>query len=583
MRTSSGQISCGTAGHSPSSSSSCGVALDWLEDDTLLVVASIPVWSTVDIPLSSSFSSLHSPVPFNPVTSPATPHNSTSSKGKTQKSSTLQGTRNLFDLAFTALTVPDLFTGGYSTFEAGASRGDPGSQCVSPMYVAVEGSPRVSVLRNVTSDLTGMRCIPSTASSPFSSSKDEDDMPKSAMVHTESLILALTFPSGRSKRAMSQRTFFKPAVQVTELEAVYCDSVHSKSHFLSVDVTHWMDEGATAGSDIGLQGDLSADGGSSSEYAGPAYKNSLAVHSHPRDSTSTARENVLSAKGNGTYVLTQPHSVVAGVDSLGHLRMGVIPHSALLISRPEEGSNSMRMTPLCGVNAQMPAQCNSGTFRTLALSTRSAAHSSSSAPCTHNLVMGSTSVMVNVFSVVIVATPSTPSPAFHLSLLYRVNALFVPAYLLSLNLQPITETDDNNPNVLVIGTKGDVGFLSGKKSVTQCNTSQSFSNTGMSQIMADQSTDNYANQSYRNSTFLSLHSALLPLHHSPPLLSTANTPSSALYIATCSAARVIAVLQKGTMQLLHADSGLQVTSSSCLWCLCRASIHPTLYHLTLLL
>lgn len=563
MRTSSGQISCGAAGHSPSSSPSpspspsCGVALDWLEDDTLLVVASIPVRSTVDIPLSSSLSSVHFPVPFNPVTSPATPQNSTSSKGKTQKSSTLQGTRNLFDLAFTALTVPDLFTGGYSTFEAGASRGDPGSQCVSPMYVAVEGSPRVSVLRNVTSDLTGMRCIPSSAPSPAPSTKDEDDMPVSVMVHTESVILALTFPSGRAKRTMSQRTFFKPVVQVTELETVYCDSVHSKSHFLSVDVTHWTDEGTATGSDTGLQGDFSAGGGSGSGYAGPASKTSLAVHSHPHDSTSTA-------EGNGTYVLTQPHSVVAGVDSLGHLRMGVIPHTALLICRPEEGSNSMRGAPLCGVNAQMPAQCNSGTFRTLALSSQFSAHSSSNAPCTHTLVMGSTSVMVNVFSVVIVATPSTPSLAFHLSLLYRVNALFVPAYLLSLHLQPITVADDSNPNVLVIGTKGDIGFLSGKKSFTQCNTSQSFSNTGMSQIMADQSVDNHANQSSRNSTFLSLHSALLPLNHSPPLLSTANTPSSALHIATCSAARVIAVLQKGHMQLMHADSGLQVTSSSCL-------------------
>jgi hypothetical protein len=427
------------------------------------------------------------------------------------------------------------------------------------MYVAVEGSPRVSVLRNVTGDLTGMRCIPSTASSPAPSSKDEDDMPVSVMVHTESLILALAFPSGRTKRAMSHRTFFKPSVQVTELEAVYCDSAHSKSHFLSVDVTHWTDERATAGSDTGLQGHFSAGGGSSSEYAGPASKTTLAVHSHPHESTPTARADVLSAVGNGTYALTQPHSVVASVDSLGHLRMGVIPHTALLISRPEDHTDSMRMTPLCGVTAQMPAQCNSGTFRTLALSSRFSAHSSSSAPCTHTLVMGSTSVMVNVFSVVIVATPSTPSPAFHLSLLYRVNALFVPGYLLSLHLQPITVADDYNPNVLVIGTKGDIGFLSGRKSVTQCNTSQSLLNTGMSQIMADQSVDKHADQSSRNSSFLSLHSALLPLHHSPPLLSTSNTPSSALIIATCSAARVIAVLQKGHMQLMHADSGLQVT------------------------
>ena len=193
------------------------------------------------------------------------------------------------------------------------------------MYVAVEGSPRVSVLRNVTSDLTGMRCIPSSAPS----TKDEDDMPVSVMVHTVSVILALTFPSGRSKRAMSQRTFFKPAVEVTELEAVYCDSVHSKSHFLSVDVTHWTDEGATTGSDTGLQGDLSAGGGSSSGYARPASTASLAVHSHPHDSTST--------EGNGTYVLTQPHSVVAGVDSLGHLRR---PRSRLCAPTHGPGSCS---------------------------------------------------------------------------------------------------------------------------------------------------------------------------------------------------------------------------------------------------
>ena len=523
--------------------------------------------SPVNFPLSSS--SVHVSVSFSPAypANPANPSgtqlNSSVSKVKTQKSAPIQrssSTRNLFDFAFTALTVPDLFTGGYSTFspDTGMKAGGPGSQCVSPISAGPGGSPSISVLRDVTTDLTGVRCIPSTA--PSASSRDKEDALVSVMVHTESLILALCFPSGRAKRPTSHFSFRKASVQANEVEVMYCDSVNSKSHLLSVDMTHWTNEGSGLSADTDSQDDLIREDGSTSGYSGPSpHRSLLAVLTH--ESLPTNRDNLSCALGNATYVLTQPHSIVAGVDSLGHIRMGLIPHSSLLLSATHELSTNLNRKPLCGTNAQMSAQCNSGTSKALALSSHRTTHSSSSsAPCSYTLAIGTTSVMMKVLSVVIVASPSTPSPVFHLSFLYKINTLFVPAFLLSLHLQPMTGADDNSPNMLVIGLKGDIGFLSGRKAVSQCDKSQSTLPTSIRQIIAHQEDDNHAVQSSGNTNFLSLHSALHSLSPCPPLLSHLNTPSSALHVAACSSARLTAVLQKGQLQLLHADSGLQVTS-----------------------
>ena len=382
------------------------------------------------------------------------------------------------------------------------------------------------------------------------------------MVHTESLILALSFPSGRSKRPTSHFSFRKASVQATEVEVMYCDSVNSKSHLLSVDMTHWTNEGSATSTDTDGQDELIRDDGSSSGYTGPGptpHRSQLAVHSH--ESLPTNIDNLSCALGNATSVLTQPHSIVAGVDSLGHIRMGLIPHSSLLISGADEFSINLKRKPLCGTNAQMSAQCNSGTSKTLALSSHRTTHSSSSsASCSYTLVIGTTSVMVKVLSAVIVASPTAPSPVFHLSFLYKINTLFVPAFLLSLHLQPMTGADDNSPNMLVISLKGDMGFLSGRKTVSQCDKSQSILPTSIRQAIAHQEDDNHTVQSCGNTTFFSLHSALHSLSPCPPLLSHINSPSSAMHIAACSSARLTAVLQKGQLQLLHADSGLQVIS-----------------------
>ena len=438
--------------------------------------------------------------------------------------------------------------------------GGPGSQCVSPIYAGPDGSPSISVLRNVTSDLTGVRCFPSTA--PSGLSRDKQDVVVSVMVHTESLILALSFPSGRAKRPTSHFSFGKASVQASEVEVMYCDSVSSKSHLLSVDMTHWTNEGSATSTDTDRQDGLIRDDGSSSAFTGPGpspHRSQLAVHFH--ESLPTNRDNLSCALGNATSVLTQPHSIVAGVDSLGHIRMGLIPHSSLLISGADKLSINLKRKTLCGTNAQMSAQCNSGTSKTLALSNHRTTHSSSSsAPCSYTLAIGTTSVMIRVLSVVIVASPCAPSPVFHLSFLYKINTLFVPAFLLSLHLRPVTGADDNSPNMLVIGLKGDIGFLSGSKAVSQCDKSQSIQPTSILQIISHQEDDNHAVQSSGNTNFLSLHSALHSLSPCPPLLNHLNTPSSALHIAACSSARLTAVLQKGQLQLLHADSGLQVTS-----------------------
>jgi hypothetical protein len=203
-RSSTGRIS-----YTPSSSSSpCGICIDWLENDTLVVAASIPVRAPPSHdPTVRTSRAKHVPPP------PPTPQSGSGS-----------GTRRAYDFAFTALTVGDIFTGGYS-----APTSEPGPRPQTGERESERdsrgSSPGVGVLRGVASDLTGLRTFPNTTSSTTSattSSSASCEGAASVVVCAGALMIALSFPAVRVVHGTVDPGFHRP-LTVTELQAVYMD------------------------------------------------------------------------------------------------------------------------------------------------------------------------------------------------------------------------------------------------------------------------------------------------------------------------------------------------------------------------
>jgi hypothetical protein len=164
----------------------------------------------------------------------------------------------VYDFAFTALTVGDIFTGGYST---PTSEPGPRTQKGTGLGMGWLGggknlnfpvndrereserereresrgcSPGVGVLRGVTSDLTGLRSIPATTSSTTSSPTSSPSARKDAVsivVCAGSLMIALSFPAVRVGHGTADPRFQHRPLTVTELQAVYMDVRTRRTYF----------------------------------------------------------------------------------------------------------------------------------------------------------------------------------------------------------------------------------------------------------------------------------------------------------------------------------------------------------------
>lgn len=531
-----GFISCGK-----SLSPSCGISIDWMHDDTLVLAVSVPV----RVPHSDGPKEL-----------------STVKKGKQSVSS-----RAIFDIAFTALCVSDLFTGGYCSFKSSDS-----SEAMTGAGHETRGSrPSVSVLRGVVSNLRGMRCLPSSSSLPpvpvtlpqslvhmhatdrrVREVEGEGECPRaiSVVVWGGSQLLALTFPVNRVDNGT--------LAYATEVDAIFRDDVGAKGPILSVDMVHYSVSQATDNDSIALDTSISQ----IDPQSFYTHTSSLAVHVNA-SILPTGNNSLADGTAASGSTLFQSHTTLGAVDSLGNVKMGLIPHTALVLRK--EGTNRVGPSPLLGSYVKIPVSNASGTFRSLALSSRaphdqrdiSASASSFPSPCpSYCLALGSASVIVKVFSVSIVDSSTSSSPSFHLALLYRVNTLFVPDYLFSMPLLT-PEAEDGGllsnssghwtPDLLVVGCQGDIAYLPASTYSSTAVEPVSSSNTAVCKSVAV----------LPSVDCLTLRSALSPLGPCPRLLDSP-LPGTALNIASCPAARLTAVLFKGKLQLLVSDSGVQL-------------------------
>ena len=575
-------ISCGKP-----SSPSCGISVDWLHDDTLVVAVSMPI-KAPDYASPGG----RGKVGANTNTTNNTNKNTNTNTNSGKRRSKLL-TRSRFDVAFTALCVSDLLTGGYCPLPSDPSKQGASESRTGRVTGAGAGGsgsrPSVSVLRGVDGDLRGMRCIPSTTA-PQSSAYldaegkaeggDEDEegelelelegkCPRgiSIVIWGGSQLLSLTFPLNRvnSNQLVNNS---RVACAISEVDVIFIDDVGAKGPILSVDMVHYSvseianDESTSTTPDTSL----------SRIVPQPLHSHatSLAVHSNvPIPSMGIEHSAVATATSGST--LYQSHTTLAAVDSLGNVKMCLIPHSALALR--DGGARRVGPSPLLSSYAKIPSANTSGTFRTLALSSRAPQDrrdlsSSSSSMCpSYCLALGSASVIVKVFSVSVVDSSTysssslSSSPSFHLALLYRVNTFFVPDYLFSIPLlPPESDVDDGiilsdaenssghwTPDLLVVGTKGDLGFLPSSK----------YSSLATDPIPSSITAVVKSSAAHPSVECLTLRSALSPLGPCPRLLDNP-PPRSLVNVVSCSTARLTAILYKGKLQLLASDSGVQL-------------------------
>lgn len=324
-----------------------------------------------------------------------------------------------------------------------------------------------------------------------------------------------------------------------------------------------------------------------------ATSTTLAVHSHLKVMTGVG----IGAEGDHNLagsIVTRPHSTVAGVDSLGNVSMALIPHSSLLTP------NRPGPVPFKGSYAKIPTISSSGTFRTLMLSSRAGVTGPGSvSPSSLSLALGCASVAVKVFSVTVVESISSP-PAFHLSMLYKVSTGFIPAYLLSLPLLPWNGDIDGDkdggevrdrlkekergrndhvhwtPDILAISAEGDMAHLSAHTATHSPAPLPLFATQSTSIHPKEKNppvpTPHHRLQTQTQTQTLepecvTIRSAMSPLGPSPPLLDALDIHpySDHVGLATCSQARLTATLHRGKLQLMHSDSGIQVTP--CIQCI----------------
>ena len=558
MRRSTGRISSRNPStpSSPSPSSipsppSLGIAIDWLPDDTLLVAASVIVKVFAEHPTPTTSSS-----------------SSSARKDGRTPSVAYHGSRRVFDLALTSLAAEDLFKGGY-----GPSHPHPHSpQSIDASKNKTSSSssrvvvyPVVSVYRGLSNDLTGLKGIPSSPSfTPSDASSNTEAPVVSALIWAGPVMMALTFPSGGTNRADLRGELGDGCVAVHAVEAVYLDSAVSKGSYLSVDMVHYsVDESDAVGE---------CERGSPRSTSSHSHSSSLAVHANPMGLPPTGQRHTKDS------TVARSHSTLAAVDSLGNVNMALMPHSSLHFHSAEgvreDSGLGPRTLSFPGSYVRFSSANNSGTFRTLSLSIRSpSSHSDCPSYC---LTLASPCIFVKVFSVTVVEGDSVgKAPAFYLSLLYKVNTSIPPSYLLSLPLMPRTGSASGSthwtPDVLAVTKKGDMGFLT-------AGTSDTNSPPILAAASTSTCTASQLHVQNLDPEFLWLRSALSPLCASPSLLEQSASRSqvrtrphsshstlSSLSMVTCHEARLTAILCRGKLQLIHANSGVQVQVLSSHW------------------
>lgn len=231
----------------------CSISIDWLQDDSLVVGASVPL--------------------------------------KSGRSTKAEKKRRMFDIAFTVLTVNDLFTGGYS-----ASKDTSSSSPLSASHC-----PSVSVLRSVSDDLAGIRCFPSASRAEEEELKGEDK-DRTPVLSAVSVVIW----AGSQLAVVSfsmERFFFSEGCRegkggrVTPVTALFTDDVGSRGPLISVDIVHYSV--SVTNDHVSTHTDV------------PPSSSSLAVHSNlPEPPSGVVRASVQST-------LLQPHSALAALDSFG--------------------------------------------------------------------------------------------------------------------------------------------------------------------------------------------------------------------------------------------------------------------------
>jgi hypothetical protein len=250
--------SIGNEQESSSLFSTCSISIDWLQDDSLVVGASIPLKSGRSI------------------------------KADEKK-------RRMFDIAFTVLTVDDLFTGGYSVSKDTSS---------SPP-ISASHCPSVSVLRSVCDDLVGMRCFPSASRAAEEEFKGEekDSTPVmstvSVVIWAGSQLAVVSFSMERYFR--SEGSGEEEEGRVTAVTALFTDDVGSRGPLISVDIVHYSVTVTNDHVNTHTDGQL------------PPSSSSLAVHSNLPEPPSGMERGSMSVQST----LLQSHSTLAALDSFG--------------------------------------------------------------------------------------------------------------------------------------------------------------------------------------------------------------------------------------------------------------------------
>jgi hypothetical protein len=199
--------------------------------------------------------------------------------------------RRMFDIAFTVLTVNDLFTGGYS-----ASKDTSSSSLLASSHC-----PSVSVLRSVSDDLVGMRCFPS-ASRGEEEFKGEG-IDSTPVMSTVSVVIwagsQLAVVSFSMERYFSEGSSEGQEGRVTPVTALFTDDVGSRGPLISVDIVHYS---VTVTNDhVNTHTDV------------PPSSSSLAVHLNLPDPPSGVVKGSMSVQST----LLQSHSTLAALDSFG--------------------------------------------------------------------------------------------------------------------------------------------------------------------------------------------------------------------------------------------------------------------------
>ena len=453
---STGFISCSGqpgGGGGKSGNAACGVAIDWLPDDTLTMAVSV----------------VQRPLPIKVMPVPAANVAKASRPGVIKKRS--------YDFLMTALTVTDIFSGGFAPPATTTAAAPP-----------MHSQPTVSVFRDSPYDLLGARCVPM---SDLVGSEDHDNT-VAQVFWAGSQLSVVSFPA---------RTKYVPPPSAAAPSVTFSSDTNTGAGVDSTSVYSAMygnDEGkdetqapvtappVTALSapivftpvvplfadDIGVRGPFLGVDLSTLDHGDHAMPN---TEGPTNDSEASLSADAVAPSTSST--MKSMYTTIASLDSFGNVKVGLVPHQALLV-RPKtsaKSSSSSRSShrnsyggkssavaavsssagatlPLRAAYARMPAGCNAvGTLRTIALIGRPALTTTiggtsqqASAPSpSFCLALGSsTSVTLRVFSLTLALEPAaTGNLRCHLTLLYKTSSAFVPDYILPLPLLPALVND----------------------------------------------------------------------------------------------------------------------------------------------